>query len=249
MTRTGSKIIEDDFNKQLGSFIQDARKDWAGRVQVETPGILESSSLKRPDILIAPDSLNPVAVECAFEGTSNIDQDAINRLGERMKSNIPTSRLTILTAIAAVVPSEIRSLRDQNAIRSWLNSKSNKFKYAAYSKDKDSQCEYDDRYPIGGKNSGYLEGNAWDFINFVEIASTPNASVQKVADRATNTVKAVAHMIKDHLEDEDLARLSEKVGQPEKENAAKVAACIWLNAMVLQARMAAATEGGGGERI
>lgn len=239
MARAGGKLKEDAFNEKLGEVIEQIRPDWEGRVHAEKNNLLESSSGKRVDILIAPDNLNPVSVESAFEKTPNIDQDAINRLGER----VVYGRLPILTSVAVVVPNEIRHMHNPQHIENWLIGRRSQFKYAAYSKDEDSEAEYDVRYPIGRKDVGYLEGDAWDFTNFVEMSSTPDISVQKIALEAAKTVRAIACLIADNLDKEELAQILEIVGQPEEKHATSVAACIWLNAMILHARIAE-TKGG-----
>lgn len=239
MALAGGKLKESSFNEKLGEVIEKIRPDWEGRVHAEKNSLLESSSGKRVGILIAPDNLNPVSVESAFEKTSNIDQDAINRLGERVVSE----QLPILTSVAVVVPNEIRHMHNLQHIENWLIDRRSQFKYAAYSKDKESAAEYDVRYPIGQKDIGYLEGDAWDFTTFVEMSSTPDINVQKIALEAAKTVRAIARLIADNLNKEELAKILKIVGQPEEKYATSVAACIWLNAMILHARIAE-TKGG-----
>lgn len=67
--------------------------------------------------------------------------------------------------------------------------------------------------------------------------------IKKLFALARNAVKSAGCIILDNLDDRDFARLSKEVRQREKENAAQVAAWIWLNALVLHAEMAASGHG------
>ena len=140
--------------------------------------IYDNGRRGRVDILIYPDDMQPVAVEAAVEKTSDIDGDAIHRLGAK---ETKTNRV-IMTAVALEIPVLIRNTREMlgnpMAIREWLIG-GGELEYAVYSavpgeQGKTKAKPYDIRYPDGKPNSGRIRGTARDLAAMIELAATPD---------------------------------------------------------------------------
>ena len=234
----GMKNHEQTFNAALGAVLQTRRRDWRDRVATEMSGGIVGGG--RADNLIYPKSMQPVAVEAAFVNTANIDKDAIVRLG---KTEAQTGR-EIMTAVAVAIPESVKKIKGGvDGMKAWLQ-KGGLLNYAVYSLVKDNDRElpggfFDVRYPDGKPNSGYIRGTAADLADLIELAATPDAKIKQTAYAAVGAVKGLgASMLKD-LHPTIRKKIADKVGQPPDMHAMNVAACIWLNALLLHSKLSA----------
>ena len=237
---------EQNFNIALGEVLEKQRHGWAGRINAEKNRSVinpENHKKGRADILIYPDDMLPVVAEAAYVNTPNIDGDAISRLGWLDGE----CQLEIMTTVAAAIPVSVKRIKSVAGIRKWLES-GNELEYAVYSavKDKDGKLPVDGysvRYPDGKKNSGYIRGTAADLADLIELAATPDKKIKAVADYASEKIIGIADMMDKSMPAEVRQKIAKVVGQPAHLHATRVAVCVWLNAMVLQSKLAKAKPG------
>lgn len=233
------------FNGALGAVLQTQRHSWRERVRTENnSSVLKGGNAGQADILIYPDDMQPVIVETAFEGTRDIDGDAIERLGVKETFN----GRDIMTAVAVKIPLNVRDItRGIDGMREWLEG-GGELEYAVYSAVPGKQGEttakdYDIRYPDGEQNSGRIRGTAQDLATMIELAATPDAKIKQVAGEVAGAVHGIGARMYNSLLPKTRAAIAKKVGQPADEHAMRVAACIWLNAASLHSKLAAARPG------
>ena len=230
---------EQTFNAALGAVLQTRRRNWRDRVATEMNGSIVGGG--RADNLIYPESMQPVAVEAAFVGTANIDQDAIARLG---KTETQTG-CEIMTAVAVAIPESVQKIKGGvDGMKAWLQ-KGGLLNYAVYSLVKDDDRDlpggfFDVRYPDGDANSGYIRGTAADLADLVELAATPDKKIKQTAERVGGAVRGIAALMYRDINETTRREIANAVGQPPDEHAMRVAACVWLNALILQGKLAKA---------
>ena len=236
---------ETAFNYALGEVLQNMRGGWKNRVKTEMNHSLVHSDggQGRADNLIYPDDMQPVVIEAAFENTADIDGDAIKRLGTKETE----MRRDIMTAVAVRIPARVRDIPDNAGIRKWLQSGAT-LEYAVYSFvpgiQGDSPAKpYDIRYPDGKPNSGWISGTARDLADLIELAATPDRRIKHVAENAGGAVRGIGAEMYNALNPKIRAIIAKKVGQPADVHAMRVAACVWLNALSLHSKLAAARPG------
>ena len=233
------KNHENNFNYALGAVLQTRRRGWKDRVATEMNGSIEGGG--RADNLIYPDDMQPVAVEAAFENTPDVDKDAIARLG-RLEGK--TGR-EIMTAVAVSIPASVQKIRGGvDGVKQWLQQ-GGELRYAVYSSVKGADGElpgapFDVRYPEGERNNGYICGAAADLADLIELAATPDKRIKQVAHQAGGAVRGAAALAEMKLHKIVQQRIARKIGQPADIHAMRVAACIWLNTLVLHEKLAAA---------
>ena len=201
----------------------------------------DGRSKKRADNLIYADEMQPVVIEAAFAQTADIDGDAISRLGWLDGKN----HLEIMTAVALVIPNSVKKIKGGiDGVRKWLK-KGGEFEYAVYSLVKGDSgelplCGYDVRYPDGPRNSGYIRGTVADLADLIELAATPDKKIKQTAERVGGAVRGLAALMHDSVHKSIRSKIADKVGQPADVHAMRVAACVWLNALVLHGKLARA---------
>lgn len=235
----GSALNEHDFNTALAAELERCKTGWRGKISAERERVLDRG---RADILVFPDGIEPVAVECAYEGTSNVDGDAIKRFNNEIKH----FGRAILTAIAVKIPAQVRKLPNAAAVKKWLKN-DNQLEYAAYFLNIDPRQKeiWDDgeqwgRFPEGAANQGYLSGTVRDLADLIELAATPQPVIAGVVKQAVQAVYGAVNVMETLLSQSAQESIAKAVGQPAGAHAMRVAACVWLNAMILQGRLAEA---------
>ena len=231
---------EHTFNVALGEVLQTRRGSWKNCVATERNGGIEGGG--RADNLIYPYDMQPVAVEAAFVGDPDIDGDAVSRLG---KTETVNGR-EIMTVAALAIPESVRKHKTAAAVREWLQD-GGELEYALYSMTRGKNGEipekgYDIRYPDGEPNSGYLRGTAADLADLIELAATPDKKIKQAAEHAGGVVRGIAASMYDGVREKTRQQIAEKVGQPADIHAMRVAVCVWLNAMSLHGKLAAARD-------
>ena len=236
---------ETAFNYALGEVLQNMRAGWKNRVKTEMNHSLVHSDGRqgRADNLIYPDDMQPVVIEAAFENTADIDGDAVKRLGTKETE----MRRDIMTAVAVKIPAHVRDIPDSAGIRKWLQSGA-ELEYAVYSATPAAEGEtratpYDIRYPDGKPNSGWIRGTASDLADLIELAATPDMKIKQIAQQAGGAVRGIGAQMYNDLPKKIRADIARQVGQPADEHAMRVAACVWLNALSLHSKLAAARPG------
>ena len=227
-------VSEQEFNIALAGALAECRPHWDNRVYAEKRQMLDGA--KVADILIMPDMIEPVTVECAYENTANIDGDAIARLGCHTRE---TGR-QILTSVAVKIPKEVKNLQGINAVANWL--KKGLLEYAVYSHGQNNLAnkKWSIRYPDGAENKGYIKGNVSDLTTLIELSAMPNETIQNEVEDAVNTVYGQAAYMMRQFDESLQSNIAQHVGQPADEHAMRVTVCVWLNALVLHGQLAEA---------
>ena len=96
---------EHTINDALAEVLRTTRHVWATErvVSSENTGILKNAS-KRPDILVTEANVSPVVIETKVMLAVTVENDAVSRLGDQVK----TTGRTILSVIALRLPKRLR---------------------------------------------------------------------------------------------------------------------------------------------
>ena len=233
---------EQTFNAALGAVLQTQRRGWRDRVATEMSGsIVGGSRAGRADNLVYPDNMQPVVVEAAFANSPDVDGDAVARLGKKESHH----QREIMTAVAVAIPESAKNIKGGvDGMKTWLQ-KGGLLDYAVYSLVKKGDRElpggaFDVRYPDGKPNSGYIRGTTADLADLIELAATPDTKIKETARRVGEAVLGIAHLMHESLDEKTRQNIADEVGEPPDKHAMRVAACIWLNALILHSKLAKA---------
>ena len=96
---------EHTINDTLAEVLRTTRHVWAteGVISSENTGVLKHAS-KRPDILVTEANVSPVVIETEIMPAATVENDAVSRLGDQVK----TTGRTILSTIALRLPKRLR---------------------------------------------------------------------------------------------------------------------------------------------
>ena len=236
MSKTLGSTHEDTFNQALGQVIRSLHANWSanpGCVLAERKGVVYDSegNRKRVDVLILDKRSPPVAIECSF-GASDANDDASKRLGCMVGANGPKIQTTISLLIPPVFETEqiesiVELLRDEEPIQ-----------YAIYQR---TTGLYDgiqeDKVPRRWPSRGFVDGTVSDMISLIPAAALPKETIESVADRVARHIVTAASTLGEALNDNQCARVSDRVRQRSAVAALRTAMVLWLNALLTQQRL------------
>ena len=141
---------EPTINDALASVLSETRSLWRapGVVRSENTGVLVAAG-KKPDILIVEPNVSPVVIETEVVPAANVETDARQRHGQRLK----TTGAPILSSLAIRMPARLRNEAGSSlraAIRHAMD-----FEICAYAGENPQDCT---RWP----RSGWLMGGPGD---------------------------------------------------------------------------------------
>lgn len=241
------KQHEQTFNNALGCVLKKQRAVWRNgenSVLSERHDLVKTKEGKgrnlRLDILVNPEEMLPVAVETEFT-PGDAEKDALSRLG------LQTSRdgETILSVLAVRVPKEVKSWNNEETVRC-LEDGNLELEYACYSLGGKTGTDIT-RWPkvqeARGNEKGFLKGGIAAIADTVEAISIPPDHAEKLAEKAAGVLREVARSLLSQSKQEVIHQILEQLSQRDGEHGFAVASCIWLNAMLLQDRIAAGRDG------
>ena len=100
---------EHTINDALAEVLRTTRHVWATErvVSSENTGILKHAS-KRPDILVTEANVSPVVIETEVMPAVTVENDAVSRLGDQVKTTGRIILSVILSVIALRLPKRLR---------------------------------------------------------------------------------------------------------------------------------------------
>ncbi len=189
-------------------------------VHYENTGMIVSDASLQPDILITGADRAPVVIEAEFEPASNVEKEAVERLGlQETEGN-----KTIESAIALRYHDSLRTSPDlDSGLRGAVLS------YAILNLD-------GTRFPI----SGWLKGSWADVADIVRLSSVPQSAVNEAVQRLELGIDTAAKRLEEIAElrpriADSIARL---LGLSNVVQTRRMACAIVANAMIFHDRVA-----------
>lgn len=219
---------EHTINDALAELLRETRRAWrtAHVVSSENTGMLVGSN-KRPDILVVEPSVSPVVIETEVTPGTNVESDAIARLGELVRTN----GRAILSSIALRLPERLKmhsgaSLQKQLAGATDLEM-------ALYT---GSQPGNYLRWP----QSGWLNGGVADLSILTQSASVPPAIIDQAANQLVEGVSEAGGLLGEmaHAHPGAMQEICRELRQHDDEQTRRMATTILANAFVFQESLA-----------
>ena len=183
-------------------------------VHAERTRVLEEAG-KHPDILISPPGRQPVIVETEFDPARTVNEDAAERLGQRLRS----TGEEIEGALAVALPEHLKTgdleKIDEATFRfamHFLNSTGESTRWAA---DKD-----------------WLSGSIDDLADAIEYVSLSERRLARGAAALEEVVRNTAGLLKNHAGEAPLTQIAEGLHQEAGEQTERMAAAICVSAFV-----------------
>lgn len=176
---------------------------------------VSSGKGKQPDILIAPPRRQPVIVETEFHPAPSVEQDAIERLGVKLRS----TGEEIEGVLSVILPETLKS-------GSLDLVEHARFRYATHYLNHDSEIS---RWPANGE---WLEGGIEELADTIEFMSI---SPRKIAAGTTNledVVRNSAALLDHYASNDVLVELAKKMNQETGEQTVRMIAAIFVSAFV-----------------
>ena len=225
-------LTEHTINDALAAVLRRTRCVWKNSaVSSENTGMLQDSS-GRPDILVKEVNVSPVVIETEVIPARTVEQDAVSRLGKKVRD---TGR-TLLSSIAVRMPKRWRdaapsALSADIAVASDLQM-------ALYTGMSSSDVV---RWP----KSGWVNGKVADLSILTQAATVPPAVIEDATNQLVNGVTESASLLGDMAASNPGAvhKISEGLRQEDGEQTLRMATTIMANAFVFHDTLA----GGPGE--
>ncbi len=219
---------EHTINDALAEVLRGTRRAWrrTNVVRSETSSTLKASQAQ-PDILVAEPNVSPVAIETEIYPASNVEAEAIARLGEKLR----TTGRTILSSVAVRLPARLR-VKQGKDLEAEIK-KVDGLELALYTGT--SATNYT-RWP----HSGWITGSVADLSILVLSASVPPAVIDEAANHLVSGVSEAAGLLQEIARDHAGAvhKISQELHQEDGEQTLRMAATILANAFVFQETLA-----------
>ncbi|MDE0309791.1 MAG: hypothetical protein OXI60_08185 [Acidiferrobacterales bacterium] len=221
--------IEEGFNFALGEVLPQVNPKWSPStsIYIEKTGLIEGTNL-RPDILISDSTTPPVVIENSYD-PKDANKDALSRLGCKLRR----TGGTIETSIAVHIPKRFRSLDSFEAREALLEGEA--ICYAVYQRLHKEEGHKNYRRWV---EEGFVEGTACDLARFVYSASLPKETLAHIADDVAKHLEQAASILEENLTLEQQAHVTDVVRQVTNLKGLRTASVLWLNAFVVQRRLA-----------
>lgn len=230
---------EELFNEGLAGSLRRCLPEWdqPDVVVAEQTGLLASSLRKKVDILVSDPYLPPVCLEVEIDppaGQSNPAEDAIRRLGEQLSPEAGAyANQYVNTSIAVRAPFAVRNLKTFQERRDALLGGTPLFYKACYQDDEEGYITY--------PREGYINGTVRELSEFIKLAAIPTEEMRRTSDKIINAVQSAATKISRAINDEgERRRIAEVLARKDPDGALRVAAVVWLNAFLMQNKLASA---------
>ncbi len=220
--------IESTINDALAALLRETRRVWrtAEIVNSENTGMLVGSN-RRPDILVLEQNVSPVVIETEVLPAVTVEGEAIERLGEIVRTN----GRTILSSIAVRLPVRLKK-RSGTALQKELAAASD-LEMALFT---GSAPEVGSRWP----RSGWLIGDVTDLSLLAQSASVPPDVIEKAANQLVEGVSEAAGLLGEMANGNpgSMQEICEELRQRNDEQTRRMAATILANAFVFQETLA-----------
>ncbi len=220
---SGPRNTEPQANGALARALQRRNPDWkdstvhAERTQVIRQAAPGTGTGKRPDILIASPSGQPVIVETEFAPARTVEGDAIARLGTSMHG----TGENIEGVLSVVLPASLKT-GDLETIEQAA------FRYATHYLDAAGESI---RWP----REEWLEGGVDDLADAIEYLSLSERRLARGTEALEQMVRHVAGLLAKHAGTHPLSRIARDLHQADGEQTERMAAAICVSAFVFHA--------------
>ncbi|MDD9801940.1 MAG: hypothetical protein OXU53_05205 [Deltaproteobacteria bacterium] len=239
-------LRERDFNAALGEVIRQQRAAWRGDAEAviaeRQGGILEARTKRglRADVLLQPEDLQPVVMEVKFAPGAAVEQSA----RERIEAQSVRNGRTIRTAFAVLAPAGAKNWRNRGEAAAKLAAGA-QLQYCAFiRRPKDSPGP-----PVRWPETGFISGTAATLAEAAAAIATPDHEIKWLADAVAVAIRGKAKLLRETGNPIAVDRITAATGQDSRLHGMEIACCIWLNALLLQNRIAEAKHGEGLRKV
>ena len=220
---------EHTINDAIADLLRGTRFAWRGKgvVRSETTGLLADSAGLRPDMMIVEPFTSPVVIESEVMPAQNVEEEAIARLGGKVRGN----GNPVLSTIALRLPERLRELQGDD-LRDALRIAKD-FEFAQFV---GRDAKKVTRHP----ESGWLAGGIHDLSIIAQSASVPKL----VVDRAAQILEVGVYEAANRLEDvagshpQPIENIAAKLNQQDSIQTRRMAMAILLNALMFHEHLA-----------
>lgn len=213
---------EHTINDALADTLSKTRHAWrdSNIVRSENTGMLKGNSA-RPDIMVLEANVSPVVIETEILPAITVEQEALSRLGEQVR----TTGRTILSSIAVRLPIRLREYQG-NRLRNEI-ARATDLEIALFTGSTPSSYS---RWP----KAGWMTGGIDDLSVLAQSSSVPPDVIDKAADILVTGVSEAAGVLGEMTHDHAGAihKISEELCQEDSEQTRRMAATILANAFM-----------------
>ncbi len=218
-----ARHAESNPNFKLAEMLQ--RMAPKSRMEAEKTGVLEKSKGLRPDILIAADGRSPVVIEAEYLPAPNVENEALDRLGER----VVHEQRHIEAVVALRYPEQLKNAENIEAAL-----KNARLQYCFFQES--GAVDKPTRFP----ETGWLEGAISDLSDMVRMISAPQKEVEQAAEFLETAIENAARVLDNAAEtrpelSKEIARL---LGMSNVPQTRRMACAILANALAFHERIA-----------
>ena len=213
-----ARNAEPQANFVLAQALKSLNPSWTDEtVHAERTNVLQSSSTKKPDILIAQPRRQPVVVETEFNPALTVVKDAVSRLGDKLRS----TGVEIESVLSVKLPARYRT-GNLDSIRNAT------FKYAThYLNAKGEKTQW----PLDHS----LTGGLHELADAIEHISLSERKLALGTSSLEDTVRNVAELISEHVGAKALSHIAQCLHQEEGDQTNRMAAAICISSFVFHA--------------
>ena len=224
------RTAEHTVNVELARLLRTKHPRWRQGIGVEQTGVLADAPSDRPDILIRHPGGLPVVIETEYHPAREVEQDAIDRLGEA----VAATGEVIEQAVALRVPVQLRGVNQAHLPQRVAEAD---FDYCVFTEG----AEGPDRWPA----SGWLSGGVDDLAGFIEHTALSERRIARGTLILEVGVRQAAGRLEAMLLEPEgiLRRRAAVLHQQPGEQTERMAMAIVANAMTFHATLAAAKLG------
>jgi hypothetical protein len=219
---------EPTINDALASVLAETRSLWRakGVVRSENTAVFRGAG-KKPDILIVEPNVSPVVIETEVIPAVSVESDAMERLGQRLK----TTGGRILSSLAIRMPERLRNEGGAALGREITNTTD--FEICVYAGKGPADCV---RWP----RSGWLRGGPVEISILAQSASVPPEIVDEAARTFAQGVSEAAGMLSDVAAQHPgtIQEICKHLRQEDSEQTRRMAMAILTNALLFEESVA-----------
>ena len=232
-------LHEHDFNAALGEVIRQLRATWRADAEAVVAerqgGILEARTKRslRADVLLQPEDLQPVVMEVKFAPGAAVEQAAM----ERIEAQCVRNGRTIRTTFAVLAPASAKNWRNRDAAAAKLAAGA-QLQYCAFIRRPIDSPGPPERWP----ETGFIPCTAATLAEAAAAIATPGHEIKWLANHIAVDIRGRASLLLGSTRPAIAQEITATTGQESPLYGMEIACCIWLNALLLQNKIALARQ-------
>ena len=232
-------LHEHDFNAALGEVIRQLRATWRADAEAVVAerqgGILEARTKRslRADVLLQPEDLQPVVMEVKFAPGAAVEQSA----RERIEAQSVRNGRTIRTAFAVLAPAGAKNWRNRGEAAAKLAAGA-QLQYCAFIRRPIDSPGPPERWP----ETGFIPCTAATLAEAAAAIATPGHEIKWLANHIAVDIRGRASLLLGSTRPAIAQEITATTGQESPLYGMEIACCIWLNALLLQNKIALARQ-------